>query len=264
MRVLVTGAAGMLGREVVKTCAEAGYDYIAFDRHEFDVSDPWQVGAIKDLGLSVVINCAGVTKGRDVPASRYVAVNALGPHLLAEACDRCGARLIHVSTDCVFSGQKTRWYTEDDTPDPVDLYGRSKLAGEVARAPHLTVRSSFIGFGERGLLAWLMRQTGNVPGYDGAMWNGLTAPVLARELARLAGRPEATGVLHLGTNRGVSKGALLAMCVEAMELPCNVVSVPTPAERKAMRCLYSLHPARKDITVPTLEEMIVELARERP
>ncbi len=237
MRILVTGAAGMLGREVVKMLADEGRHFIAFEHREFDISDEWRVAAIKDLNVDTVINCAGIVKGRDEAPSRYVAVNALGPHMLAEACDRCGARLIHVSTDCVFSGRHGG-YSEAAIPDPLDLYGRSKLLGEVTNGPHLTVRTSFIGFGPRGLLSWLLKQQGGVPGYSHAFWNGLPVAAVARVLVALAGRRDITGLLHLG-GESMSKWELLHLVVQGLCLPIKVEDAPPTLEQRYNRCLWT-------------------------
>lgn len=203
-----------------------------------------------------VINCAGVVKGRQVTASEYMRVNGLGPHILAEECADQGIQLIQVSTDCVFSGRNGP-YTENDLPDPSDLYGRSKLAGEVYGSLHLTVRTSFIGYGQHGLLAWAMRQKGTVPGFEESYWNGLTALQLARTLVQLA-EMAATGLYHVGTDVGISKCELLKLFKEFFELPINVVTVMTPPEHRVNRILETIH--IMPLVIPTIEEMLVELS----
>lgn len=157
-------------------------------------------------GVNVVINCAGIVKGREASPQEYVLVNGVLPWKLTEACDRIGARLIHVSTDCVFDGLPGP-HAEGDPPAPIDLYGRSKLAGEVDRYPHLTVRTSFIGEGSRGLIAELRRcERSALPYLASAnqLWTGHSVQWIAWLLVHLAGQPAVTGILHvpgLETNR---------------------------------------------------------------
>src|SRR5450756_203889 len=137
---------------------------------------------------AAVINCIGIVKQRDeakmaVPTIR---VNSLFPHLLADLCASMNARLIHVSTDCVFSGSRGS-YTEDDTPDPVDLYGRSKLLGEVDRDGALTLRTSIIGWevmSNASLLEWFAAQRNRtIRGYRRVIYSGLSTAFLADVMA---------------------------------------------------------------------------------
>ena len=118
--------------------------------------------AIEETEPEVAINCIGVVKQSPVAADAVslVTANALFPHQLAAACSARGVRLIHVSTDCVFSGRRGG-YAEEDLPDPSDLYGRSKLAGEASGPGIVTIRASMIGHELRtrnGLLEWLLAQ----------------------------------------------------------------------------------------------------------
>jgi dTDP-4-dehydrorhamnose reductase len=145
-------------------------DVTHFDavEHALDVADP-----------DVVINAVGIVKQRDEAklAVPSVLVNALLPHKLAETCVERDMRLIHMSTDCVFSGQRGR-YSEADVPDPLDLYGRSKLLGEVDREGCLTLRTSIIGWevmAQSSLLEWFASQRGKrVTGFTRAIFSGLS------------------------------------------------------------------------------------------
>lgn len=171
--------------------------------------------AVSDAGPDLLVNCLGVVKSLAHDPRATVALNALFPHQLAAMADRISARLVHVSTDCVFSGARGG-YAEQDAPDPADLYGRSKLLGEVDRAPHLTARTSFIGreLGSRnGLLEWFLAQQGPVSGYVHAIWSGFVAPELARILLELALRSDVTGLMHVAGER-IDKYSLLLMMRE--------------------------------------------------
>jgi dTDP-4-dehydrorhamnose reductase len=133
MRVLITGASGLLGRDVVDACAAAGDEFVAFDHGRLDVTDRDAVlGALTALRPEAVIHCAAWT---DVDAcesdpERAFMANGLAVRWVAEGCRRAGAHLVHVSTDYVFDGTIDRPYNEWDTPNPRSAYGESKLAGE--------------------------------------------------------------------------------------------------------------------------------------
>jgi dTDP-4-dehydrorhamnose reductase len=153
MRVLVTGAGGQVGRDVVLACAGAGDDVVACTRAELDVTDRGAVlGALLSVRPHAVIHTAGWTAVDDCEADleRAYASNALAVRWVAEACRRAGAHLVHLSTDYVFSGGKSGPYLEWDEPDPLSAYGRSKLAGEREAGREATiVRTSWV-CGEHG------------------------------------------------------------------------------------------------------------------
>ena len=133
MRVLVTGAGGQLGRDTVIACAAAGDDVTGLDRTALDVVDRGAVlGAVTTLRPDAVIHCAAWTAvdACESDEARAMAANALAVRWVAEACDRVGAHLVHLSTDYVFDGSKPHPYNEWDTPNPQSVYGASKLAGE--------------------------------------------------------------------------------------------------------------------------------------
>ncbi len=153
-RVLVTGASGMLGADLVPALVGAGYEVFARPKSELDITRPEEVAsAFRDTRPEIVVNCAAFTK---VDASetdpRAFAVNARGVEILAAACRPRAARLVQISTDFVFDGTKTAPYLEEDPPAPLSAYGRSKLAGEEAvlsAASGLVVRASWL-FGIAG------------------------------------------------------------------------------------------------------------------
>lgn len=187
MRIQVFGPSGTLGQAVVKAIARRGH--VWEDNHaDLTIVMPGHIHA------PVVINCAGLVKQRQYRNSRFMLVNAFGPQHLAEACDVAKARLIHVSTDCVFSRKGP--HCECDAPDSADSYARSKLAGEIYHAPHLTIRTSFVGFGVRGLLADLSTLP-TVRASNRLLWSGHTVDTIADVLVTLAERNDITGLLHV-------------------------------------------------------------------
>jgi dTDP-4-dehydrorhamnose reductase len=163
----------------------------------------------------VVINSVGIVKQINNGADpiRAIGFNAMLPHQLSQICHSIGARLIHISTDCVFSGNKGAPYLESDNPDPVDLYGRTKLLGELGDAPHeLTLRTSYIGNefeGANGLLEWFLAQNGPITGYTKAIYSGLPTVILADLIRdRVLYLPQLHGLYHVSSSP-ISKYNLL-------------------------------------------------------
>ena len=244
-RVLVLGGTGMLGHRVWLAARTRHETWVTCRRTTATRPlDPTRtIGGLDltrddDLGRlfeavapTVVVNAAGLVKQRpdgadDVAA---IAVNALLPHRLAARCRAAGARLIHISTDCVFSGRRGG-YAEDDPPDPVDLYGRSKWLGEVTAPGCLTLRLSLVGreLGTRhGLVEWFLGQVaggaGAVPGYPRAVFSGVTTDVAARLLVSLIEeQPSLGGLFHVAA-APVTKRAFLEMLASAVGADVAVV-----------------------------------------
>ncbi len=173
---------------------------------------------LDDIRPHVVINCIGIIKQLPVAKDPIISitVNSLFPHQLAQACKAIGARLIHISTDCVFAGDKGN-YTEDDRPDAIDLYGRSKLLGELDYPPCITLRTSIIGHelkGNHGLVEWFLSQRGKVRGFTRAIYSGFPTIELARIIADyVILNPELTGLYHVSSDP-ISKYELLKLVAE--------------------------------------------------
>ncbi|HLB48907.1 MAG TPA: SDR family oxidoreductase [Anaerolineales bacterium] len=278
MKVLVVGATGMLGQmlfaiarqqpgfDVYGTVRQKDERTLAFLRAEASRIFEYDVTTEVDPHLyctpDIVVNCAGIIKqqGNAKADVTYIRVNSLAPHLLAEQCDRVGARLIQLSTDCVFSGRRGG-YSEADLPDPVDFYGRSKLAGEVTQAPHLTIRTSFIGF-ERfhnlghSLLDWFIRQKGEIKGYTRAMWSGLTSLELAHVILALIQRPDVTGLIHI-TSEKISKYDLL--CLAQSVFGKIDVAIRPYDDYCCDRSLLSVRMADLGLRVPGVRQMLIDL-----
>jgi dTDP-4-dehydrorhamnose reductase len=166
-----------------------------------------------------VINCVGLVKQLSAALDplRALPVNAVLPHRLAALCQATGARLIHISTDCVFSG-KTGRYAETDVPDADDLYGRSKLLGEVDYPHAVTLRTSIIGpelNGNHGLVGWFLSQDGPVQGFRRAIFSGLPTVELAAVIRdRVLPRPDLRGLYHVASSP-INKFELLRLVAAA-------------------------------------------------
>jgi len=251
VRVAVLGGGGMLGHKLFQTLGRrfpetwctlrgtrgaAGLDRIGApaDRvaEGIDAADWPALGAwLAALRPAVVVNCVGVIKQRATAANAVAAIdiNALLPHRLAQACAEWGGRVIHFSTDCVFSGRRGM-YAEGDPTDAVDLYGRSKALGEVDAPNALTLRTSIIGRELRhhaSLLDWFLAHPGpTVPGYTRAWWSGVTTNHLADVVADLVERGAAlSGVYQLSSGR-ISKHDLLVLLQGAYGRDVEIVADP--------------------------------------
>lgn len=248
MNIQITGSCGMLGQVVVKAATEAGHTPVA-SLFRIGNTLPYQITA------PVVINCAGIVKQRECSEQDMVLSNAYGPHRLAWACDEARARLIHVSTDCVFTLPGP--HNESDTPSPRDIYARSKLAGEVTRFRHLTVRTSFVGKGPRGLLHRLETEPEmRISRTD--TWTGHTVDTVARALVMLAERDDIAGLLHIPAEFTL-RADLARMLVKAFGLNCNIVEMDDVWEDR--RLSAARWGALELPELPTLAEQIAEMAR---
>lgn len=206
--IIVTGAKGMLGRQVVEECDRTDRQVLALGHAEINIADAWQVfnwaqAWTKD---DVLINCAGIP-GDIAEPWEMMSANALGPHILARAAKQFGFKLIHVSTDCVFSGWdrqfSPRMRTVGETPNPDTFYGRTKLAGEPSGQEVSVVRTSFVG-PDHGLMSWIIDQPMNaqVTGWMDAWWSGSTARAVAEALVNGSFR---RGLHHLCTEKPITK-----------------------------------------------------------
>ena len=221
MSVVVIGSSGLLGATLA-----AQHDVISLSRTQCDITDP--VSIVTMFGWykpDIVINCAGIVPKAEEQAGvmQTLRVNALGPKILREVCEEYGARLVHISTNCIFKGY-SGGYLEDSIPNPADMYGMSKHLGEVTDAPHLTVRTSFVGLpdaGMRGLLLWAKKQKVLI-GYDKLFWNGLTANELGVILFNVLIPQKVTGIVHLH-GETVSKYDLLVRAKEILGWETEIV-----------------------------------------
>lgn len=178
-----------------------------------DVTDKNAVEKIvKEINPDIIINCIGVlVKGSKEHPDNAILLNAYFPHLLKRLSDDVNAKLIHISTDCVFSGKKGN-YTENDFRDADDIYGRSKALGEVVNNKDLTLRTSIIGpeikeKGE-GLFHWFMMQQGEIKGFSSAIWSGITTLELAKAMEKAIDN-NLTGLVQISNGERIDKHTLL-------------------------------------------------------
>jgi dTDP-4-dehydrorhamnose reductase len=281
MKILILGGDGMLGHRLLRQIAPRHETYVtlrqplaeyrrfklfgagnAFDN--VDVLDPSRIVSVfAGFRPDVAINAAGIVKQRpDAKAGvRSLEVNAIFPHFLSRLCRSHGARLVHLSTDCVFSGKKGH-YSEKDRPDPEDLYGLSKLLGETDGPGILTLRTSMIGpelHRKTGLIEWFLSQKGKaIRGWKKAVFSGFTTAELARLIEMLVTtHPDARGLYHASA-APIAKFDLLA----GMESRLRTGTVITPDD--SFHCDRSLDSTRFRAAFgyapPTWDAMLDELA----
>ena len=281
-RILVLGADGMLGHEAVHVLAPALEVWAACrdPRGLPDLGipaarllgglDATSAGSARDVldraKPDLVLNAVGIVKqlaaGKEAIPS--ITVNSLWPHVLAEACATAGARLVHVSTDCVFSGARGG-YTEDDAPDAFDLYGRSKLLGEVVdRENTLTVRTSIIGWqlGEpTALVGWFAAHRREpLTGYRRAVFSGLTTATLAA-LVRDVVLPDEdlSGLWHVSADP-IDKHSLLTRLAAQLGWDVDITPADQPVVDRSLDS--SRFRLRTGWAPPAWEEMLAGLAAE--
>ncbi len=232
MKVLVLGSTGLIGSTVSRVLSEKpSLDVFGTVRSDcsglklknlftgVDIQDNSRVLDIfASINPDVVINCVGATKHKDDGNQPINAIklNALFPHRLAQICNLLGTRLIHISTDCVFSGKKGS-YTESDQPDANDVYGKSKALGEVLYGDALTIRTSTIGHElntNYGLLNWFLSQEKRCKGFKNAVFSGLPTVVLAQVIRdHILNNKALNGLYHIAA-APINKYDLLKLIAE--------------------------------------------------
>jgi len=282
MRILILGGAGMLGHqlwrtlhrdhEVWVTLRKPVAHYVEHGLFEsaraftgVDVANPDTLESIfRTVKPQAVVNCIGIIKqlkeAKDPMLS--LSINSMLPHRVSRLCDLVGARMIHISTDCVFSGQKGS-YTEADLSDAEDLYGRSKFLGEVHDAHAVTLRTSIIGREletKSGLIEWFLSQAGkDIKGYRRALYTGFTTHELARVIHSVLFRHTDLGGLWQVSSDCINKHQLLRIAAPSFGWKGNI------APDDAFVCDRSLDSSRfrerTGYRPPTWESMLTELAQ---
>lgn len=245
-KILIIGANGMLGSAILKFfCSQKNISIFATIRSSrllFTLSNLEKCKLYTNIDVErknillkifnevdpdLVINCVGIVKQSKKISDilKVISLNSLFPHYLAKLTAKYSARLVHISTDCVFSGS-TGNYIEDDFPDAKDLYGRSKLLGEVSYSHTITLRTSIIGHelnSSKSLLNWFLSQSGSVEGYTKAIFSGLTTYEVARVIYQhVIGNENLSGLYHLSASP-ISKHDLLLLIKDIYGKNINVI-----------------------------------------
>ena len=280
MKIMILGADGMLGHQLVQSYrgnhvtvgtyrgSEQHYatisPYLADScLYGVEASDFEAIGArIAEVKPDALINAIGIVKQR-AEAKELIAsieINALLPHKLSLHCQAIGARLVHLSTDCVFSGTRGM-YQEADFADANDIYGRTKLLGEVAGPGAITLRTSIIGLElsrKKSLIEWYLAQKGSIQGFRNAIYSGFTTLEMARIIEKLLlNHPNAQGLYHC-SSEPIDKFTLLQNLNVLLGSPLEIT------ENTDFFCERSLRSERFrsdfDYTPPSWPDMLDELA----
>lgn len=283
MKILILGATGMLGHKLIQVLSQ---NHIVIGTIRGNASElashPVLFGfeiigniradnlagiqnLVEKVNPDVLINCIGIVK--QLPAAqdpiKSIAVNALFPHQLAKTCRENKIRFIHMSTDCVFSGRKGN-YSEADSSDAEDLYGKTKYLGEVEYPGCLTIRTSIIGREletSHGLIEWFMSKEGSaVSGYKKAVFSGLTTIALSEIIEKIiSGQPEIFGINQIASEP-ISKYDLLNLVKQTYNMKITINPDETVINDR------SLNPDKfqkqTNIKIPSWEYMIEQMYRD--
>jgi dTDP-4-dehydrorhamnose reductase len=267
-KVLILGSTGMLGHQVY---------YLFKQKEEFDIInvsyrnklneetiilDLNNKTALEELltehNPDYIINCVGVLiKGANTNPANAIYLNSYLPHFLAEVGDKINAKLVHVSTDCVFSGEKGG-YVEDDLKDGKDIYAKTKALGEVENTKHLTIRTSIIGpelkTNGEGLFHWFMQQECEANGFTQAFWSGVTTTELAKVIYSALSQ-DISGLYHITNGQRINKFDLLNLFNSATQKGLTIHEVDGKKVDK------SFIDTRKVLahTVPSYSSMVKEM-----
>lgn len=273
-RVVVFGSSGMLGRYVTAYMSKSNHiDVVPIDRAKLDVVK--SLNLEQELGKIVhdceyAINCIGVLKPsiEKTGVSNTIRINSKFPEMLSNVCDTHECNLIHICSDCVFSGNKGK-YTEDDTCDAEDLYAISKREHPTNT---MILRTSFVGEevreDPRGLLQWVLSASPGttIPGYTNCMWNGVTCLQLAKAIQCIIDNDTYKhGLYHIHSNQDVSKHDLCKMIRDIYELnitiePVEASSISGSTIKQVLdRTLRSKH--KLGIITPSIFNQIYEQRR---
>ena len=248
MKILILGSNGLLGntitkyflqKEDIQTYASIrDYSKLELFNNKYHknfliINDVLDFGetkkTLKKIKPDILINCLGITNKENLlkpsQIENCISINSLFPHMLQRICSELGTRIIHFSSDCIFSGRKG-FYSENDIPDPPNIYGKSKLLGELNYENTLTIRKSVIGHelvSKKGLLEWFLAQKDFVHGYKNVIFSGLTVLELARVIDNyVLPRRDLKGILNLA-GESISKFDLLKIIADIYKKSAQII-----------------------------------------
>ncbi|UOQ48611.1 SDR family oxidoreductase [Gracilibacillus caseinilyticus] len=268
MKLLVLGGHGMAGHVITNYFKQKDNFQVFYtsrnktdkDSIYLDVTNLTRLEEIIDIiKPDFIINCIGVLikYAQKNPEMAYQ-INSILPYQITKLADRYQSKLIHLSTDCVFSGKQGN-YTEDDEADGTTIYAQSKKLGEIKEDHHLTIRTSIIGpemkDDGQGLFLWFMKQQGQIKGFEKVLWNGITTLELAKAIDVMI-EEQVTGLVHIGAKQKVSKYTLLKLIQDIFDK--HDVDIIADDENTLDRTVQS---NRNDFSydVPSYENMLLEM-----
>jgi dTDP-4-dehydrorhamnose reductase len=268
-KVLVLGSTGMIGHQVfnyLKVNSVFELYNVSFRKKLQDDSflldarsEDTLVKFIESISPNYIINCIGVLiNGSNRDPENAIFLNSYLPHRLSRLANAINAKLIHISTDCVFSGEKGTSYIETDEKDGNGVYAKTKGIGEVISDKHLTIRTSAVGpelesDGEE-LFHWFMTQSGSISGYTRAIWSGVTTLELAKAVLWSI-ENKITGLYHITNNDSICKYDLLKLFKKYTGKEIDIVPIDGNGVDKSFIDTRKLI----DYKIPSYEQMVVEM-----
>ena len=268
-KVLILGSTGLIGHQVynyLKNNSKHKLANIAYrkkldeDSILLNIRDEKEIiDIIKSINPDIIINCIGVLiGGADKDPENAIFINAYMPHRLMRLANDINAKFIHISTDCVFSGNKKEPYVESDEKDGKDTYAKTKGLGEIINQKHLTLRTSVVGpeLKENGeeLFHWFMMQKGTINGFTKAIWSGVTTLELAKAVC-WGIKNNITGLYHVTNNSSINKYELLNLFKKYTNKNIEIIPVDGKNVNK------SFVDTRKEVNykIPDYDDMIKEM-----
>lgn len=268
MKFLILGCNGMAGHMISIYLKEKGYDVVGFARTKSRfvktiIGDAMDMDLVKDsVGVNkfdCVINCIGIlNQYAERNKSNAVCLNSYLPHYLAEITEKTNTQVIHMSTDCVFSGERGG-YSEDDLKDGTSFYDRTKALGELDDDKNMTLRNSVVGPDINpdgiGLLNWFMQQKGQIVGYTKAIWTGVTTLQLAKNMEKVA-MERINGLYNAVPDESISKYELLMLFNKYLRV--NQIKI-FPSDQLIIDKSLKRRREGFDLKIPDYETMVIEL-----
>ena len=270
-KILVLGSAGLIGHQVYNYLEDSGDCYELYNiSYRNKIQDDTTlldarnekifIDKITDIKPHYIINCIGILiNGSDLDPENAIFLNSYMPHRLSRLADKINAKLIHISTDCVFSGDKKDPYVETDEKDGRGVYAKTKGLGEVINDKHLTLRTSVVGpelksDGEE-LFHWFMNQSNSVSGFTKAIWSGVTTVELAKAI-KWSIDNNITGLYHITNNSSISKYELLRLFQKHIKKDIDIIPVDGKNVNKSFIDTRQLRKYR----IPSYEQMVIDMA----
>jgi dTDP-4-dehydrorhamnose reductase len=268
-KILVLGSAGLIGHQVYNYLKDSGnYELHNISYHHKIQNDTILLDArdeknfidkITSIRPHYIVNCIGILiNGSDADPENAIFLNSYMPHRLTRLADKINVKLIHISTDCVFSGDKKEPYIETDEKDGRGVYAKTKGLGEVISDKHLTLRTSVVGpelknDGEE-LFHWFMSQSSEIPGYTKAIWSGVTTTELAKAV-KWSIDHHITGLYHVTNNSSISKYDLLQLLQKYTKKDINI----KPFSGKDVNKSFIDTRLLMDYEIPSYDQMISDM-----
>lgn len=270
-RILIIGKTGMLGHVVFRYFEKKGYIVEGTSRNKtnefyYDVLENYKdiVKIIEKFKPDAVVNCIGVlNKDAEENPDKAILINSFIPHYLDRLSNEYNFKLVHVSTDCVFSGRLGK-YDEKSIKDAYSVYGQSKALGEIDNDRNITLRTSIIGPDMNkngiGLFKWFMSQEGQISGYDRAIWTGVTTIELAKQI-EVALKNDLSGLYHVINDKTISKYDLLCLIKKVFEKDILINRDSSYVSDKSLvrnRCDFKFDVPSYEVMIEEMKDWIVD------